>query len=73
MPAKPPARRRQDRTTAITQEEAVREILRWKAEYPDVAPEVTAIWLFRQIDSWEEHRAILKALDEVLAQDSMEG
>lgn len=70
MTAKPPVRRRQSRAVEITHEEALREILRWKAEYPDVAPEVTAIWLLRQIDSWEEHRAVLKALDEVLAQES---
>jgi len=26
-------------------------------------PEVTAISLMRRVDSWDEHRAILKALD----------
>lgn len=48
----------------ITVDDALREIRR----YPDVVPEVTAISLMRQVDSWDEHRAILKALDVVRAE-----
>jgi len=67
---RPTRRRLRNTVDTITHEVALDEMLRWKAEYPDVAPEVTAIWLLRQVDSWEEHRAVLKALDEVLAQES---
>jgi len=52
----------------ITVDDALREIRRYRELYPDVAPEVTAVSLMRQVDSWDEHRAILTALDMVLAE-----
>lgn len=70
MTTRRPTRHALSRTRDLTYEEALSEIRRWKAQYPDVPPEVTAIWLLRQIDSWDEHRAVLKALDEVLDQES---
>lgn len=67
----PPIGARHRRHGTITKEEALSQIRRWQEKYPNIAPEVTAIWLFRrQIDSWDEHRAVLNALDEVLAQDT---
>lgn len=61
-----------DRTTRthkdITVDDALREIRRYREQYPDVAPEVTAMSFMRQVDSWDEYRAILKALDVVLAE-----
>jgi hypothetical protein len=52
----------------ITKESALEEIRRYAKAYPDSPPEVPAIGLMRRLDSWEEHRAILQALDEVLAE-----
>jgi len=49
----------------ITLDDALREIRRHREQYPNVPPEVTAMALMRQVDSWDEHRAILKAVDEV--------
>lgn len=52
----------------ITKEDALGEIRRYREQYPDSPPEIAAMGLMRRIDSWEEHTAILKALDEVLAE-----
>jgi hypothetical protein len=52
----------------ITKESALREIRKYAEQYPDSPPEVAAVGLMRRLDSWEEHRDILRALDEVLAE-----
>ena len=57
-------------TWPITKEAALEELRRYRETYPDVAPEVPAMGLMRRVDSWEEYWAILKALDEVIAQPS---
>ena len=63
-----PKYRNTTRRITITKEYALEELRRYRETYPNVAPEVTAMGLMRRIDSWEEHTAILKALDEVLAE-----
>jgi hypothetical protein len=52
----------------VTKEFALEEIRRFAKEYPISPPEIPAIGLMRRIDSWEEHSAVLKALDEFLAE-----
>jgi ABC-type Fe3+ transport system substrate-binding protein len=56
-------------TWPITKGHALAEIRRYGELYPDSPPEVSAMGLMRQVDSWEEYWAILKALDEVLAHE----
>lgn len=47
----------------ITKEQALAEM----RKYPDGSPEIVAMALMRSVDSWDEHRAIIAALDEYLA------
>lgn len=54
----------------ITFDDALREIRQYREQYPNVPPEVTALSLMRQVDSWDEHRAILKAIDAFHAEQS---
>lgn len=54
----------------ITKEEALAEIRKYREQYPDSPPEIAAMGLMRRVDSWDEHSAIIKALDEVLAERS---
>lgn len=50
----------------ITKESALEEIRKYAVEYAAAPPEIAAMGLMRRIDSWEEHAAIIAALDEVL-------
>ena len=52
----------------ITKETALEHIRRYRDQYPDSPPEIAAMHLMRAVDDWSEHTAILKALDEVLAE-----
>ena len=52
----------------ITVDEALKEIRRYREQYPDSPPEVAAMGLMRQVDDWDEHKAILKACKTVLAE-----
>lgn len=52
----------------ITKEKALASIRETRARFGNMAPEIAAMTLMRQIDSWEEHSAIIAALDEVLAE-----
>jgi len=54
--------------TDITKEAASASIRKYREQCPDAAPEIAAMGLMRYVDSWEEHSAIIKALDEVLAE-----
>jgi hypothetical protein len=54
------------RADDITFDEALRSIRKFYDQYPGIAPEVRAVTLLRQIDSWDEFHAILKALDVVI-------
>lgn len=54
----------------ITLDHALKEIRRDREQFPDSPAEVSAIRLMRRIDSWEEYRAILKALDQVIGERS---
>lgn len=54
----------------VTYEVADKELRRYAELYPDSPPEVAAMGLMWRIDSWEEHAAILKALDAFLAERS---
>ena len=51
----------------ITKERALKQIHLYLELNPGSAPEVPAMALMRLLDSWEEHKAIIRALDEVLA------
>lgn len=52
----------------ITKESALNVIRERHERHPDVAPEITAMSLMRCVDSWEEHSAIIAALDTFNAQ-----
>lgn len=52
----------------VTYPAALEEIRRCRVQFPTSAPEIAAMSLMRRIDSWDEHRAILRALDTVLAE-----
>ena len=52
----------------ITREFALEEIRRYAETYPDSPPEVSAMGLMRRVEGWDEHKAVISALDEVLAE-----
>lgn len=56
----------------ITKATALAEIRKYRRQFPTCVPEISAMGLMRQIDSWEEHSAIIAALDEVLAEMRVE-
>lgn len=58
------------KTEDITKESALAHLRRFREQYPDIAPELSAMHLMRNVESWDEHRAVIAALDEVLAEDS---
>lgn len=51
----------------ITKEFALEEIRRYAIAYPASPPDIPAMGLMRNVESWAEHRAVIAALDEVLA------
>ena len=58
------------KTEDITRESALAHLRRFREQYPDGPPEISAMHLMRQVESWEEHSAVIAALDEVLEESS---
>ena len=54
----------------VTKEEALAEFRKYAEQYPDAAPEIVAMGLLREIDSWEEFHAVFAALDEILGEQA---
>lgn len=52
----------------ITKEQAIEEIRQYTR--PGSPPELAAMGIMRRVESWSEHKAVLAALDQILAEKS---
>lgn len=54
----------------LTVDSALSDLRRYRAEFPTVPAEVTAMHLIRQVDQWDEVHAVQVALDTVIKEES---